>query len=328
MTQPIERTIDLGGAPAQEPCAQLGQTPGFAALNALEVEVFRAALIARYGAPPAGCRFTPLEHAHDFGSYRTLGLAIDTAAALDEAVVAYRAAVGDGLATWVAAGFAPPVVYDGVVGTAPRTDLAEIVIGALATTRPAWDGSFPLAEFATLHANLAAAFPAEAATFAERVRVLAPAVATTRDPRFTDAAGAPLEGMALSRAVAAAAVAAAAPILEAHGIARIVIAYDGGGDSGQINEVAAEAADGGSVALPAVGCERFATGYDGSVVVDVTSLEAALEEIGTEALAAYHSGWENNDGAFGTVTIDVAARTATLDHNVYFTDSELFTTAL
>ena len=31
-------TIDLGGAPANEDCAQLGHTPDFAAVNRLEVD--------------------------------------------------------------------------------------------------------------------------------------------------------------------------------------------------------------------------------------------------------------------------------------------------
>ena len=52
--------IDLGGAPAEAECAQLGQTANFAAVNAFEVEAYRLAIVARYGLPPAGCRLAEL----------------------------------------------------------------------------------------------------------------------------------------------------------------------------------------------------------------------------------------------------------------------------
>ena len=48
--------VDIGGTPANEPCAQLGQTPNFDVLNKLEVLAYKYAIIARYGSPPAGCR--------------------------------------------------------------------------------------------------------------------------------------------------------------------------------------------------------------------------------------------------------------------------------
>ena len=41
--------IDLGGAPAEEDCAQLGRTPDFEAVNAYEVFAYKLAIIARYG---------------------------------------------------------------------------------------------------------------------------------------------------------------------------------------------------------------------------------------------------------------------------------------
>lgn len=82
---------------------------------------------------------------------------------------AYAEAVEDGLATWIEAGFRAPVSYAGPVPVVDHIDTAAIVIGALMTTRPACDGTFPVADFAVLHANLAAAFPAEAATARARL---------------------------------------------------------------------------------------------------------------------------------------------------------------
>ncbi|NJR80705.1 hypothetical protein [Sphingomonas corticis] len=153
--------IDLGAGPAEEDCAQLGQTPDFDTLNRLEIEAYKCALIARYGAPPPGCRLAGLSNRHDFGRYVSLVLHIENE--LDEAVAEYAEAIEEGLATWMEAGFTAPVRYDGECPIVERRDPSEIIIGALMTTRPGPDGHFPLPDFALLHGNLAAAFPAEAA---------------------------------------------------------------------------------------------------------------------------------------------------------------------
>jgi hypothetical protein len=60
--------IDIGVAPANEDCAQLGITPDFDAANRLEVLAYRAAIIAVHGAPPRGCRLEPKSSHHDFGT--------------------------------------------------------------------------------------------------------------------------------------------------------------------------------------------------------------------------------------------------------------------
>lgn len=159
--------IDLGGAPAEEDCAQLGHTPDFDAVNAYEVFAYKLAIIARYGQPPAGCRLKPLANRHDFGVYRTLSLRIDDEE--DEAVQAYAAAVEEGLARWLDGGLAPPISYEGSVATIHRSDVTEVVIGALQTTRPGPDGTFSVADFERLHTNLATAFPDEAATARARL---------------------------------------------------------------------------------------------------------------------------------------------------------------
>ena len=49
------------------------------------------------------------------------------------------------------------------------------------------------------------------------------------------------------------------------------------------------------------------------------NLEAAVETLAWDYLEIY-SGWENNDGAFGTFVFDVPARTVTLEHNERYTE--------
>lgn len=160
----MSNIIDLGGAPANEDCAQLGHTPDFERLNRLEVAAYRAAVIARCGPPPDGCALISITNRHDFGIYRTLGLRIDADAfRRNPSVAAYAETVQDGLASWVEAGFAPPVRYDD--GRAPAVDrdrIDDIVTGALIATRPDPSGRFPVPDFEILHRNLAAAYPASA----------------------------------------------------------------------------------------------------------------------------------------------------------------------
>lgn len=148
--------LDLGGAPAREPCAQVGITTDFGRLNRLELETYEAALIARFGAPPAGCRFEQVDHHHDFGCYLTLALRFDDPGS--QAAHRYADAVETGIGTWLEAGFTAPVTYHDAQAIRVRS-LDVTVLGALQVTRPDAHGRFPLAEFATLHANLAAAFP-------------------------------------------------------------------------------------------------------------------------------------------------------------------------
>ena len=159
--------IDLGGAPANEDCAQLGHTPDFDAVNAFEVAAYRVAMIARFGAPPPGCRLTALANRHDFGMYRTLVLHVEDE--LNDAVRAYAGDVENGLGRWLDAGLAPPVSYAGPIATIPRHGTTELVIGALLTTRPNPDGTFVIADFRTLHRNLSDAFPDEANTARARL---------------------------------------------------------------------------------------------------------------------------------------------------------------
>ena len=50
----------------------------------------------------------------------------------------------------------------------------------------------------------------------------------------------------------------------------------------------------------------------------------AIETLAYDFLDKTQSGWENNEGAYGDFTFDVAARTITLDYNERRTESEIF----
>ena len=99
-------------------------------------------------------------------------------------------------------------------------------------------------------------------------------------------------------------------------VSRAVIEYDGCGDEGQIESVEAFRANGESVSLET---PPFALTVEGGEAT--TSLRDALDDYAWELLAVTHDGFEDCDGGHGTITIDVAKATVTLDHNQRFTDS-------
>jgi hypothetical protein len=129
------------------------------------VLAYRAAIIAVHGAPPYGCRLEPRSSHHDFGTYCSLTLIVTDEAPVG-AAHAYAAAVESGLRNWTEAAIAPPITYcDGIARWHKRT-ASDVVFGVLMSTRPDDDGHFRIPAFATIHANLSAAYEAEAARFA------------------------------------------------------------------------------------------------------------------------------------------------------------------
>jgi hypothetical protein len=83
------------------------------------------------------------------------------------------------------------------------------------------------------------------------------------------------------------------------GITRVLITYDGYGDSGNIESVVA---------------------YAGEEDVELASeIDAALQEAAYDLLPG---GWEINDGSFGELVLDVSERRLVREHNWRITESE------
>lgn len=118
-------------------------------------------------------------------------------------------------------------------------------------------------------------------------------------------------------------IAALFDALAASGITTVVVIFDGYGDSGQVESIDASDAQ-GEVALSE--CEiAFASPGDGDAIEHTAmSLHDALEDLAYDLLRDTHAGWENNDGAYGEFTFDVAARTISLDHNERYTAIESY----
>jgi hypothetical protein len=125
--------------------------------------------------------------------------------------------------------------------------------------------------------------------------------------------------------------------LAAANITRVVIAFDGFGDQGQIESTEAFAADDTKVELPPGTVEQtylddgcvYSVEVDGKTVMRhrdgstaSVAVEGAIESLVYDALELRHGGWEINDGSFGEFIFDVAARSIKIEINERFSSSE------
>jgi hypothetical protein len=111
--------------------------------------------------------------------------------------------------------------------------------------------------------------------------------------------------------------------LRAAGVRTVIVTFDGYGDSGQIEDIVATAGDDAALDLPATQVElrTLNVGQDEPSLLS-QPLTEAIETLAYALLGLKHGGWENNDGAFGDFTFDVAEETIVLDYNERFSSSE------
>ena len=113
--------------------------------------------------------------------------------------------------------------------------------------------------------------------------------------------------------------------LTAAGISHVTVTFDGEGDSGQIESIAAWSGE-TAVDFPDVEIPYAAITWDSpEVEMRQLSLEDVVEQLAYDFLSDTHGGWENNGGAYGEFCFDACARCILLEFNERFTSSELFT---
>ena len=109
--------------------------------------------------------------------------------------------------------------------------------------------------------------------------------------------------------------------LSSAGISRVIVEFDGGGDSGQIEGITAYADD-TITDLPSETLTQLREKYRGQQPERVDlELSKAIEELAYDCLAMAEYGWEINDGAYGEFTFDVGRSTIELDFNQRFMES-------
>jgi hypothetical protein len=114
--------------------------------------------------------------------------------------------------------------------------------------------------------------------------------------------------------------------LAAAGIARVTVDFDGEGDSGQIEDIAALDPAGKPIKLPPDQLTVETAKFDGTGADTATRpLRDVIENLCYELLEEHHDGWEINDGSFGAFEFDIPHRSVTLTFNGRFTDFETST---
>jgi hypothetical protein len=109
--------------------------------------------------------------------------------------------------------------------------------------------------------------------------------------------------------------------LRAASITRVTVTFDGGGDSGQIGEITAQAGD-KTIPLPDVQIKMQRASWNSATLESSqTSLRDAIEELCFDYLSQEHGGWENNDGGQGDFTFYVADQRIELDFNQFYMES-------
>ena len=90
------------------------------------------------------------------------------------------------------------------------------------------------------------------------------------------------------------------------GISTAVIEYSGSGDSGNVDDV------------------TFTPEVDARVTIEDedVSLNEAVRDFANELIDSEHSGYENDDGGSGTITINAETNLVTWEHLDYYTESD------
>ena len=109
--------------------------------------------------------------------------------------------------------------------------------------------------------------------------------------------------------------------LSAAEIDLVSVTFDGEGDSGQIENVIARKGE-TQVPIPEQSITLQSASWDGKeVTLQAQTLREAIEQVCYDYLSQEHDGWENNDGAFGEFTLEIAGKKVELEFNGRFSDT-------
>lgn len=112
--------------------------------------------------------------------------------------------------------------------------------------------------------------------------------------------------------------------LAAEQVKTVTVQFDGYGDSGQIEDIDIDAPKPQVMLLEAT--IEFARPLpdDSGIERSAMTIRDVLEHLAYDFLQNTHSGWGNNDGAFGDFLFDVEKRIIRLAFNARITESEYY----
>ncbi|MFT8952919.1 MAG: DUF6878 family protein [Gluconobacter sp.] len=111
--------------------------------------------------------------------------------------------------------------------------------------------------------------------------------------------------------------------LKACGITKVVIRYDGYGDSGGVEACTVEGGQGQeSLTVPVQ--TKLVDWSSAETTNHTAPLSEVMETLAMQYVAVEHSGWENNEGGSGEVTFDPVTDTITVSHTENYFSHEDF----
>ena len=113
-------------------------------------------------------------------------------------------------------------------------------------------------------------------------------------------------------------------VLAAARITTVTVTFDGSGDSGQVEDIDAWRGDELADLPPDEITIASACWGDPGFAARTMPVEQAIEQLAYDLLSMKHGGWENNDGAYGEFTFDVATRVISLEYNERYTTTEFY----
>ncbi len=109
--------------------------------------------------------------------------------------------------------------------------------------------------------------------------------------------------------------------LSAAGITTVIVSFDGYGDSGQMEDIDARIGN-KPCELPEERIELLDPIWGSAEIERQThTIREAIEVLAFACLREAHDGWQDNDGAFGDFTFEVAERSIRLDFNERYTET-------
>jgi hypothetical protein len=111
--------------------------------------------------------------------------------------------------------------------------------------------------------------------------------------------------------------------LRSMGIMEVTIDFDGAGDDGCFQRAVGFDGANAEVAIPTAEIVIKTVVFDTGTVADaiITVLDY-LHQLASDVLDETHSGWEIDDGAYGTFRFSVTEQVITLEYNERYTISE------
>ncbi len=102
------------------------------------------------------------------------------------------------------------------------------------------------------------------------------------------------------------------------GVVSVEINYEGCGDQGQLVNIAASGSDDNPVNLEC----QIPPGHATNATTTSCSYAQALMDLAWGLLGVHHDGFDDNEGAYGTIAINVMADKITFDHYERYTDTK------